>query len=351
MLENLLSSNEFERELRGSLVGAAEAVKKVFRKWEAKFAAIENGTFRQRADDILDLARRVLRQLEGIDAFGLAGMPVGSILVTQRLLPSDVLAISPRDVKAIVVESLGQGSHAALLAREQGIPALAGLPGLLSQIRSGDEALVDAFREELIISPKLETRREFEQRIESYRASLLVCKGECGKPAITRDGQAIAVEANLTAYAAVDTILESGADSVGLFRIEELYFTRELPPSEEELFSELQHAPLREKPVTIRLLDIGGDKAIPSLRLPFESNPLLGRRGVRLLLAYPQLARTQLKTLLRLSQAQDIRILVPMVTFEREMQQMRELLVAIAHEIGIEKLPPLGAMIETPRRR
>jgi len=105
---------------------------------------------------------------------------------------------------------------------------------------------------------------------------------------------------------------------------------------------------LREKPVTIRLLDIGGDKAIPYLRLPFESNPLLGKRGVRLLLDYPQLARTQLKGLLRLSQAQDIRILVPMVTFEREMQQMRELLVAVAREMGIQNLPPLGAMIETP---
>lgn len=350
MLENLLASNEFEMELRGSLSSASEAVKKVFRNWQAKFAAIENETIRQRADDILDLARRVLRRLEGTDAFGLTGMPAGSILVTQRLLPSDVVAISPRDVKAIVVESLGQGSHAALLAREKGIPALAGLPGLLNQIRRGDEVLVDAFREELIISPKLETRREFEQRIESYRASLLVCKGECNKPALTRDGQSVAVEANLTAYATVDTILESGADGVGLFRIEELYFTRELPPSEEELFNALQHlvAPLRDKPVTIRLLDIGGDKAIPSLRLPAQSNPLLGRRGVRLLLAYPQLARTQLKTLLRLSQAQDIRILVPMVTFEREMQRTRELLAATAHEMGIQKLPPLGAMIETP---
>jgi len=135
-----------------------------------------------------------------------------------------------------------------------------------------------------------------------------------------------------------------------LFRIEELYFARELPPSEEELFSELQHlvAPLREKPVTIRLLDAGGDKAISSLRLPFESNPLLGKRGVRLLLDYPQLARSQLKSLLRLSQVQDIRILVPMVTLERDMQQMRELLVAVAHEMDIENLPPLGAMIETP---
>ena len=350
MLENLLSSNEFESELRGSLTSAAEAVKRVFRKWEAKFAAVEDETLRQRADDILDLAQRVLRQLEGADAFGLAAMPAGSVLVTQRLLPSDVVAVSPRDVKAIVVESLGQGSHAALLARENSIPTLAGLPGLLSQIRRGDEALVDAFREALVISPNPETRRDFEQRLEKYRASLFTCKGECRKPAITRDGQTISVEANLAAHASIDTVIENGADGVGLFRIEQLYFARELPPSEEELFRELQHlvVPLREKPVTIRLLDIGGDKAIPSLRLPFESNPLLGKRGVRLLLDYPQLARTQLKTLLRLSQAQDIRILVPMVTIERDMQRIRELIVAVAHEMGIENLPPLGAMIETP---
>ena len=350
MLESLLSSNEFEEELRRSLTSAADAVKRVFRRWEAKFAAIQDETLRQRADDILDLARRVLRQLEGADAFGLAAMPAGSVLVTQRLLPSDVVALSPRDVKAIVVESLGQGSHAALLTREKGIPTLAGLPGLLSQIRSGDEALVDAFREALIILPNPDTRRDFDQRLEAYRASLLTCKGQCRKPAITRDGQKISVEANLAAHASVEAVVENGADGVGLFRIEQLYFARELPPSEEELFSELQHlvAPLREKPVTIRLLDIGGDKAIPFLRLPFESNPLLGKRGVRLLIDYPQLARTQLKSLLRLSQAQDIRILVPMVTFERDMQQMRELLVAVAHEMGIQNLPPLGAMIETP---
>jgi phosphoenolpyruvate-protein phosphotransferase len=350
MLESLLSSNEFESELRGSLTSAAEAVKRVFRKWEEKLAAIQDERFRERADDILDLARRVLRQLEGAEAFGFAAMPEGSVLVSQRLLPSEVVAISPRDVKAIVVESLGQGSHAALLAREKGIPTLAGLPGLVSQIRRGDEALVDAFHEVLIISPNPETRRHFERRLENYHASLLTCKGECGKPAITRDGQTISVEANFAAHAGVDIVIENGADGVGLFRIEELYFARELPLSDEELFNELQHlvAPLREKPVTIRLLDIGGDKTIPSLRLPFESNPLLGKRGVRLLLDYPQLARTQLKSLLRLSRAQDIRILVPMVTLERDMQQIRDLLVAVAHETGIEKLPPLGAMIETP---
>ena len=349
MLENLRSSNEFETEMRESLTSAAETVKSVFRKWEAKFAAIQDETLRQRADDILDLARRVLRQLEGADAFGLAAMPAGSVLVTQRLLPSDVVAISSGDVKAIVVESLGPGSHAALLTREKGIPTLAGLPGLLSRIHSGNEALVDAFRETLIISPDPERRHDFDRRLEEYRASLLTCKWTCHRPAITRDHQTVSVEANLAVHASVEAVIENGADGVGLLRIEELYFGRELP-SEEELFSELRQlvVPLREKPVTIRLLDIGGDKAIPSLRLPLESNPLLGRRGVRLLLAYPQLARTQLRTLLRLSQVQDIRILVPMVTIDRDMQQMRALLAAVAHEMGIEKLPPLGAMIETP---
>src|SRR5438445_10615134 len=331
MLEGLLSSNEFEKELRGSLTTAAEAVKRVFRKWEAKFAAIQDETLRERTDDIVDLARRVLRQLKGADACGLAAMPVGSVLVTQRLLPSDVVILTPRDVKAIVVESLGQGSHAALITREKGIPTLAGLPGLLSQIRSGDEALVDTFREALIISPSPDTRRAFDHRLEEYRASLLTCKGNCRKPAITRDGQKISVEANLAAHASIETVIENGADGVGLFRIEELYFARELPPSEEELFSELQHlvAPLREKPVTIRLLDIGGDKAIPSLRLPFESNQLLGTRGGRLLLVYAPLARTPHMTAIRLSQDQDIRIIAAMVNNELDNQPIPDLLVAV----------------------
>ena len=350
MLESLLLSNDFETELRSSLTSAAETVKKVFRTWEARFAAIGDETFRQRADDIRDLARRVLRRLGGTDAFGLAGMPAGSILVTQRLLPSDVVAIAPGDVQAIVVEFLGQTSHAALLAREKGIPALAGLPGLLGKIHRGDEALVDAVREELIISPDLQTRTEFARRIENYRASLFVCKGECSKPAITLDGRKISVEANLAAHAGIDAVIENGADGVGLLRIEELYFARDMAPSEEELFTDLQQlvAPLHEKPVTIRLLDIGGDKAIPSVRLPFQADPLRGSRGVRLLLAYPQLARMQLKVLLRLSQSHDIRILVPMVTLERDMQQIREMLVGTAREMNAEKIPPLGAMIETP---
>jgi phosphoenolpyruvate-protein phosphotransferase (PTS system enzyme I) len=350
MLDRFLSSKEFETELRSSLLPAAQVVKRVFRRWEAKFAAFHNEAFRVRADDILDLARRVLRHLEGVDAYGLASMPAGSVLVTQRLLPSDVVSLSRRDVAAILVESLGQGSHAALLAREKEIPVVAELPDLLSQIRSGDNLLVDAFGAVIVISPIEETQRAFEQRIESHRVSYSRSKGDCRAPAITRDGHAVTVEANLGAHEDVDLVVENGADGIGLFRIEQLYLARELLPSAEELYEELLGlvGPLRNMPVTIRLLDMGGDKPLPSLGMRPEPNPLLGKRGVRLLLAFPQLVQTQLRALLKLSRNQAIRILVPMIALERDMQKIRELCESIAREMGHERLPPLGAMIETP---
>jgi phosphoenolpyruvate-protein phosphotransferase len=350
MLDSFLSSGKFEAELQESLLPAPHGVRLVFRKWEEKFAALKNEAFRVRAADILDLARRILRRLEGEEAYGLAAMPPGSVLVTERLLPSDVVSLSHRNVAAILVESLGQGSHAALLTREKNIPAIAELPDLLSHIRRGEMLLVDAFRAVLIVSPDEETERAFEQRLETHRSRQVRAKVDCRKPAITRDGQTVSVEANLAAYDDIELVIENGADGIGLFRIEQLYLARDLPPSEDELYGELQAlvGPFRDRPVTIRLLDIGGDKPLRSLNLPPEANPLLGRRGVRLLLAYPQLARTQFRALLRLSQDQTIRILVPMVALERDIQRIRELLGSVAQEMGLQQVPPFGAMIETP---
>jgi phosphoenolpyruvate-protein phosphotransferase len=350
MLDGFLSSGQIETELRESLVPAPQAVRRVFRKWEAKFAALKSESFRVRADDILDLARRILRRLEGEEAYGLAAMPPGSVLVAERLLPSDVVSLSRRHVAAMLVESLGQGSHAALLAREKNIAAVAELPGLLSLIRRGDKLLVDAFRAVVVVSPTEETQLAFERRLDAHRARQVRCKVECRKPATTRDGQTISVEANLAAHDDIELVIENGADGIGLFRIEQLYLARELPPTEGELYDELQAlvSPFRDRPVTIRLLDIGGDKPLPSLNLPPETNPLLGRRGVRLLLAFPQLGRTQLRALLRLAQEQTIRILVPMVALERDIQKIRELFGIVAREMGLQKLPPFGAMIETP---
>jgi phosphoenolpyruvate-protein kinase (PTS system EI component) len=135
-----------------------------------------------------------------------------------------------------------------------------------------------------------------------------------------------------------------------LFRIEVLFLSRKMLPTEEELTSQISKtiAPLTGKPITIRLLDIGGDKFLPYLPLPLEQNPFLGLRGVRLLLAYPELLSIQLRALLRLSQEHDIQILVPMVTVAEDMMKIREALISAARELGVKHLPPLGAMIETP---
>jgi phosphoenolpyruvate-protein phosphotransferase len=350
MLDSLLSSTEFVQELQGALVTAEAVVRRVFRRWQEKFHSLPGETFQQRADDLADLGRKVLRHLEGTDADRLQNAPAGSVLVLQHLLPSDVVALSRRAVAAIVVESLGHGSHAALLAREKGLPTVAGFPGILERIGDGDEVLVDAHRGEIVIAPEGKTRAAFHERLQQYQATLARCKGACRQLARTLDGEVVKVEANLGAYDDVELALDNGADGVGLFRLEQLYLARELPPTETELLDELRAiiSPLRDTPLTIRLLDIGGDKPVSFLRLPVEANPLLGKRGVRLLLEYPQLAQTQLAALLRLSHEQQLRVLVPMVTLEEDIQAMRELFEVMCAELGLPQRPAFGAMIETP---
>lgn len=350
MLDGLLSSDEFAQELRGSLVSAGTVLRRVFCRWRKKFQALKDETFRQRADDIADIGRKVLRHLDGDDVAGLKHLPAGSVLVVEHLLPSDVVALSRQQTAAILVESLGYGSHAALLAREKGIPTIAELPGLLARVREGDEVLVDASRGEVVIAPDSAQRAEFESRLHIHHESLARCMGLCRGPARTADGESVKVEANLGTFEDAELALDNGADGVGLFRIENLYLSRDLPPTEDELLDALRAAtaPLRDRPATIRLLDIGGDKPVPFLRFPTEANPLLGTRGVRVLLEYPQLAQTQLAALLRLSQEQPIRVLVPMVTLEEDIRRMRDLFESMCALHSVSERPLFGAMIETP---
>jgi phosphoenolpyruvate-protein phosphotransferase len=350
ILRDLFASGEFERELRASLLTAEAVVGRVLQRWYEKLKALENQTFRQRADDVLDLGRNIIRRLRGEPEAGFQAIPEGSILVAERLLPSDVVTLPKSNVAAVVVETLGQGSHAALLAREKGIPAVAEIPGILSLIGNGTELLVDGFRGTLVIAPQTTTRTEFQERLEKWRATLVRCKAACLQPARTLDGRLIEVEANIGIHDDVELAIDNGADGVGLLRIEQLYFARPIPPTEDELFSELESliTPLGARPVTIRLLDIGGDKPLPYLGLPATSNPVLGRRGVRLLLDYAQLVRTQLGAILKLSERHRVRVLIPMVTIEDDIRRMRETFDALSTEQKIAKPPEFGAMVETP---
>jgi phosphoenolpyruvate-protein kinase (PTS system EI component) len=210
--------------------------------------------------------------------------------------------------------------------------------------------LVHGFRGTLVVAPTIAMRNDFEERIEKWLATLVHCKAACRDPARTLDGQLVSVEANVGIHDAAEIALNNGADGVGLLRIEQIYLARPMPPTEDKLFCELQSliAPLGNRPVTIRLLDIGGDKPLPYLALPPSSNPGLGRRGVRLLLNYSQLVRTQVGAILRLSREHLLRVLIPMVTLEDDIRRMREAFDAMSAERKVANPPEFGAMIETP---
>ena len=218
MLRELFVSGEFERELRASLLTAEAVVRRVLQRWYQRFATLENQTLRQRADDVLDLGRNMIRRLRGEEEVGFKAVPEGSILVVERLLPSDVVSLPKAKVAAVVVETLGQGSHAALLAREKGIPTITEIPEILSLVSSGTELLVDGFRGTLVIAPDLTTRSDFQERLEKWRATLVRCKAACRQPARTRDGQLIHVEANIGIHDDVELALDNGADGVGLLQ-------------------------------------------------------------------------------------------------------------------------------------
>jgi phosphotransferase system enzyme I (PtsI) len=350
MLRDPALTKDLREELEQELVNAEQVVKRVFRRWERRFRAMPSEEMSDRGHDVADLSRQLLQALAGIRTHVLENMSPDSVLVATRLLPSDTVHLSRKSVVAVVAEFGGSASHAALLTREMGIPAVTHVSAACDAIAPGETVLVDGFTGTVVVAPDAETRAGFAQRVAEHRISSAAAREQCREPATTLDGVATAVMANIGCREDAVLAAENGADGVGLYRLEQLYLSRKALPTEDELLEIMRSTlePIAGKPITIRLLDVGADKKLPSLDLSSEVNPFLGRRGVRVLLAYPELLQTQLRALARLSREHDIQILVPMVTLAQEMKRLRELLMAATAEVGVERLPPLGAMIETP---
>lgn len=336
-------------ELEHERLNAEQVVKRVFQRQARRLRQLQDATLSQRADDLVDLGCQVLQALAGVQVHTLEKMPTGHVLVAQRLLPSDTVVLSRHTAVAVVMEEGGAAGHAALLTREMGIPTVAQLPNLFAGVAAGDMLLVDGDAGVVTVEPAPEVYERFQRQVEQRRIFLAGARRRCHRPALTRDGVGVEVMANIGYQEDAAVVLANGADGVGLYRIEELYLSCKVLPTEAELFDNLRTAlaPLRGMAIHIRLLDAGGDKHPPCLDLPVTDNPFLGRRGIRLLLTYPSLLHTQLRVLLRLRQEHDIRILAPMVTLAEEMAQLRALLAENAAELNLPA-PPLGAMIETP---
>ena len=341
---------ELRREIADNLVSAGSAVKTVFLRWENRFQLMESQIAKDKGDDMRDLSNRLCDALAGITAHPLEEIPHGCVLATMRLLPSDTVFLGGRSTSAVLLEYGSHGSHAALFAREMGLPCISGLTDLVATAPDGVLALADADEGSVTIRPDEEQRTDFRAKAARRERVDRLAREHARGPASTRSGIRIPVLANVGCEEDTRVAMENGADGVGLYRIEQAYFARLEPPGAAELFEEMHQTlePAKGKGVCVRLLDIGADKPLPFLKFMAESNPSLGRRGVRLLREYPELLDTQLRTILKLSEEFDIRILVPMVTLPDDMAHVRERLSVLASEMRVKSLPELGAMIETP---
>ena len=350
ILEDSSLKKELRKEIVGNLMCASSAVKTVFQRWEDRFLLMESQIAKDKGDDMRDLSNRLCSALAGISLHPLEEIPLGSVLVSKRLLPSDTVFLSSHSIAAVLLEFGSNGSHAALFAREMGLPCIAGLVDLVSTVPDGAPALVDADEGTITLRPDETQRAAFQDRVAERKQDFCRARDQAMKSALTKDKVTITVLANVGCRDDTQLAIANGAEGVGLYRIEQVYLGRVEPPSEDELYEEMFKTlePAKGKPVGVRLLDAGADKPLPFLKSLDESNPALGRRGIRLLLEYPDFLDTQLRTILKLAAEFDISILVPMITLPDEMAAVRVRLTELGSEMGISSVPRLGAMIETP---
>ena len=273
------------------------------------------------------------------------------MLVARRLLPSDTVFLSRSSTVGVLAEFAGPAAHAALIARELGIPCVGGIPDLLETVNAGDVVQIDGTAGSVVINPDRRALKIYQNALEGVRQprNAIAAANTVGET-VTFEGVEVSVMSNVRSREDVERAIENGADGIGLFRTEPFFLASKHLPSSQEftkfLLTSLE--PARGKHIDVRLLDIGADKNPVYLHLRPEPDPFLGRRGVRLLREYPDLLEAQLRAVLEVSQEIEIGVLIPMVTVERDVVHIVSKLHQFAADMRIRELPRIGAMIETP---
>jgi phosphoenolpyruvate-protein phosphotransferase len=313
------------------------------------FEASDDEYLSARADDVRDVARRVLTHLVAereADASQASG-----IVVAAELTPGQTAGFDREQVSGIATARGSATSHAAILARSFGIPAVVGLGPALLAVEEGAPLLLDGSEGAVIVEPADDVRKEYAARQAEEQERHRAAVARAGEPAFTRDGVGIEVAANIAGPLDVPRALEQGADGVGLLRSEFLFLDRDELPDEDEqygAYSEIA-AGLEGRPLVVRTLDVGADKPLPSVPQPPEDNPFLGRRGIRLALDRPELLRVQLRAIVRAAaEHPSIKIMFPMVTALAEFRAARALLDEIRSELGATDALEVGIMVEVP---
>jgi phosphotransferase system enzyme I (PtsI) len=315
----------------------------------------EDPVLRERSADLYDIGWRVIRQMMGKRRINLAAIDDEVVLVADTLLPSEALSLNPEKIKAIALNGGGRTSHVAILARALQIPTVVGLGRITDKVKKGDEIIVDGNLGEVSVRPSSASANRMRARYERWVEHEQELHELASLPSITKDGHTVTLKANIETVDEVDVVLDHGSDGIGLFRSEFL-FLKQGGASEDEQFEAYKEVLERLKetgPVTIRTIDVGGDKIIPGMEGLGEDNPILGWRAVRFCLSRKDIFRVQLRALLRASAYGKLKIMFPMVSGPEELEQVMFVLEQVKDECRKADIPfdeeiEVGTMIEVP---
>jgi phosphotransferase system enzyme I (PtsI) len=328
---------------------------KVAHRFIKTLSAIDDPYLRERALDLEDVTRRVIHHLLGKSGQRLSGHDCSHIIVADELTPSDTATLSRDNVAGFMTEKGSKTSHTAIMARSLGIPAVAGLEGICHQLENGNVVLIDGYSGKIFLNPTAETLLSYQKLAEEkeYIEEGLETLRE--QESTTLDGRRIILSANIELPEELQDVAACGAEGIGLYRTEFLYFNRSTPPDEEEQYLVYRQIAEGAAPhsVIIRTLDIGGDKPTECLDLGHEENPFLGCRAIRFCLRNPEIFKTQLRAILRAGVHGHLRIMFPMISGREELFHAKALLAESMEELRDRKMDfsstmEVGIMIEVP---
>lgn len=345
-------------------ISAQAALRQQLDEYSTLFARTKDAYLKERLSDVRDVFVRLSGHLsEVLQATGEA-LSGPLIVVADELLPSHVMTLGDRDVSGVVTQTGGQTSHAAILARSRGIPAVSGVAGILKQVKTGDTIIVDGREGHVIVDPDPET----ESAYRKLEREFFLLKDELAEnrdqPAVTADGQQIELLANINSAADAAAAVAMGASGVGLYRTEYLFLTHADVPDEEEQLTAYREviAASPNRYATIRTLDLGGDKTVPYLGSTREANPFLGWRSIRLSFENPEFFATQIRAILRAAATEttsdqtaektQVRMMFPMITTLEEIRRVRGMVRRAQKQLEEQGIVygdvPIGLMLEVP---
>lgn len=336
-------------------ITAEFALKTQIEEYCKMLSNLEDAYLRERAADLQDIGKRWLYNVAEVAIVDLSSLPTDTVIVAKDLTPSDTAQVDLENVLAFVTEIGGKTAHSSIMARSLELPAVVGTGNICSLVNNGEMIIVDALAGEIILNPTQEELESYQEKQRKFLQEKEMLKQLQHKAAISKDGVEVGVWCNIGSPKDVKGVLNNGGQGIGLYRTEFLFMNNDRFPTEEEQFEAYKEVAmaLEGKPVTIRTMDIGGDKSLPYMELPKEENPFLGWRAIRVCLDRIEILETQFKALLRASAFGTIKIMLPMIMDITEIRRAKALLEKCKAElkekgIAFDEKIPLGIMVETP---